>query len=70
MKCVILHHRISLASYIHQIAIADTFVFYDDVQYVTMAWRNRNRLKTHNGVCWVTIPVLHKGAPRRAHSNQ
>lgn len=63
MKCVILQPSyIPWRGYFHQIAIADTFVFYDDVQYDTNGWRNRNRLKTHNGVCWVTIPVLHKGA--------
>ena len=36
---------------------ADVFVFYDDVQYTVNDWRNRNRLKTANGVVWLTIPV-------------
>lgn len=63
MKCVILQPSyIPWRGYFHQIALADTFVFYDDVQYDTHGWRNRNRLKTRNGVCWMTIPVLHKGA--------
>ncbi len=35
----------------------DTFVFYDDVQYTTNDWRNRNRIKTAQGVQWLTIPV-------------
>ena len=36
---------------------ADVFVFYDDVQYTVNDWRNRNRVKTANGVIWLTIPV-------------
>jgi len=36
---------------------ADVFVFYDDVQYDKHGWRNRNRIKTANGVNWLTVPV-------------
>jgi hypothetical protein len=46
--------------YFHQIQKADVFVFYDDVQYDKHGWRNRNRIKTANGVQWLTIPV-HSG---------
>jgi hypothetical protein len=46
--------------YFHQIYKADLFVFYDDVQYDSRGWRNRNRIKTANGVHWITIPVLAK----------
>lgn len=35
----------------------DVFIFYDDLQYTKNDWRNRNRIKTHNGVEWITIPV-------------
>jgi hypothetical protein len=35
----------------------DAFIFYDDVQYTLNDWRNRNRLKTANGLVWITIPV-------------
>lgn len=35
----------------------DVFVFYDDVQYTKNDWRNRNRIKTPNGTCWLTIPT-------------
>lgn len=35
----------------------DLFVFYDDLQYTRADWRNRNRVKTANGVQWLTIPV-------------
>lgn len=34
----------------------DLFVFYDDVQYTARNWRNRNTIKTKNGLEWLTIP--------------
>jgi len=44
-----------------QIDQSDVFVFYDDVQYDKNGWRNRNRIKTKQGECWLTVPVLTKG---------
>jgi len=38
----------------------DEFVFYDDVQYTKKDWRNRNRIKTPNGLIWLTIPIRTK----------
>jgi hypothetical protein len=35
----------------------DLFVFYDEVQYTINDWRNRNRIKSPDGVMWLTIPV-------------
>jgi hypothetical protein len=35
----------------------DLFIFYDDVQYTKNDWRNRNKIKTAQGVRWLTIPV-------------
>jgi hypothetical protein len=35
----------------------DVFLFYDDVQFTTRDWRNRNRIKTPQGVQWLTVPV-------------
>ena len=43
--------------YFDLIASVDEFVLYDDVQYTTRDWRNRNRIKTPQGVAWLTIPV-------------
>jgi hypothetical protein len=58
MKCVILQPSyIPWRGYFHQIYKADIFVFYDDVQYDKRGWRNRNRIKTHKGTQWLTIPV-------------
>jgi len=35
----------------------DEFILYDDRQYTTNDWRNRNRIKTSQGPTWLTIPV-------------
>lgn len=35
----------------------DEFVLYDDVQYTKNDWRNRNLIKTSNGLLWLTVPV-------------
>jgi WbqC-like protein len=35
----------------------DMFVFYDDAQYTKNDWRNRNKIKTSQGIQWLTIPV-------------
>lgn len=47
----------------NQLKRVDTFVFYDDVQYTKNDWRNRNRVKTPQGECWLTIPVEKKRQP-------
>ena len=39
----------------------DEYVIFDRVQYVKRHWHNRNRIKTANGVEWLTIPVIAKG---------
>lgn len=62
MKCVILQPSyIPWRGVFEQIYKADVFVFYDDVQYDKHGWRNRNRIKTHQGGQWLTIPVHSKG---------
>lgn len=63
MKCVILQPSyIPWRGYFHQIYQADLFIFYDDVQYDKHGWRNRNRIKTDQGLKWLTIPVYSSGA--------
>jgi hypothetical protein len=62
VKCVILQPSyIPWRGYFHQIQKADTFVFYDDLQYDDRGWRNRNRVKTEQGTRWLTIPVFSQG---------
>ena len=43
--------------YFEQMARADVFVHFDDVQYTRKDWRNRNRLKSPNGIQTITVPV-------------
>jgi hypothetical protein len=63
MRCVILQPSyIPWRGYFDLIHRAETFVFYDDVQYDTRGWRNRNRIKTRQGLKWLTIPVRKHGA--------
>ncbi len=42
--------------YFDLIRSVDLFIFHDDLQYTKQDWRNRNRIKTENGVSWLTIP--------------
>lgn len=44
----------------------DELVLLDDVQFTRRDWRNRNRIKTPQGLKWLTIPVETKGHYRRA----
>ena len=37
----------------------DLFIFYDDVKYTHRSWRNRNLVKTSNGLIWLSVPVIH-----------
>jgi len=41
--------------------MVDEFVLYDDMQFTRRDWRNRNQIKTRDGVKWLTIPVEVKG---------
>ncbi len=47
--------------YFDAINSTDEFVIYDDMQYTKRDWRNRNKIKTAQGVQWLTIPVEVKG---------
>lgn len=47
--------------YFDLIAAVDEFVLYDDMQYTRRDWRNRNQIKTPQGVQWLTVPVMVKG---------
>jgi hypothetical protein len=47
--------------YFDLIASVDEFILFDDVQYTRRDWRNRNKIKTAQGLKWLTIPVAVKG---------
>lgn len=47
--------------YFDSIKLADEVILLDDVQYTKRDWRNRNIIKTPNGLLWLSIPVKSKG---------
>lgn len=47
--------------YFDKIAGSDLFVYLDKVQYKPREFQNRNRIRTKDGVIWLTVPVACKG---------
>ncbi|MDC1301759.1 WbqC family protein, partial [bacterium] len=47
--------------YFDLIAYVDEFILFDDMQFTRRDWRNRNKIKTPNGLQWLTVPVNQKG---------
>lgn len=47
--------------YFGLISSVDEFILYDDMQYTRRDWRNRNKIKTSQGLLWLTVPVDVKG---------
>lgn len=58
---IIQSNYIPWKGYFDVIQQVDEFIIYDDMQYTRRDWRNRNLIKTPNGVRWLTIPVNVKG---------
>jgi len=58
---IIQSNYIPWKGYFDIINMVDEFIIYDDVQYTRRDWRNRNVIKSVNGVQWLTIPVEVKG---------
>lgn len=58
---IIQSNYIPWKGYFDIINMVDEFVLLDDVQYTRRDWRNRNRIKTPQGLKWLTIPVSVKG---------
>lgn len=54
---IIQSNYIPWKGYFDIIRHSDLFILYDEVQYTNNDWRNRNRIKTADGVQWLTIPV-------------
>lgn len=52
--------------YFELLASVDEFILYEDAQFTNRDWRNRNRIKTPNGLSWLTVPVQTKGLSRQA----
>lgn len=47
--------------YFHRIAISDLHIVLDHVQYEKNSFTNRNKIRTTQGWCWMTVPVATKG---------
>jgi hypothetical protein len=47
--------------YLDLIRAVDEFILLDDVQFTKRDWRSRNRIKTKDGLAWLSIPVHSKG---------
>jgi hypothetical protein len=47
--------------YFDLIASVDAFVLFDSAQFTKRDWRNRNQIKTGNGLSWLTVPVTTRG---------
>jgi hypothetical protein len=54
---IIQSNYIPWKGYFDFIASVDEFVLLDEVQYTRRDWRNRNKIKTADGLRWLTIPV-------------
>ncbi len=46
--------------YFHKMLTADAFCYLDNVQYKKNEWQNRNRIRTHRGWQWLTVPVRYR----------
>lgn len=47
--------------YFHRIAMSDLHIVLDHVQYEKNSFSNRNKIRTKDGWCWLTVAVLTKG---------
>ena len=59
--CIIQSCYIPWKGFFDLIGRCDEYVIFDRVQYARRHWHNRNRIKTANGVEWLTIPVVTRG---------
>lgn len=59
--CITQSNYIPWKAYFDAMAECDVFVVYDEMQYTKRDWRNRNQIKTANGLKWLSIPVQVKG---------
>lgn len=56
--CILQPGYLPWLGYFDQAAMADVFVLYDDVQFDSGGWRNRNRILNNGSPLWMTVPVL------------
>src|SRR4026209_1395866 len=59
MRCVIMQPTyLPWLGYFDLIDQSDVFVLLDTVQFEKQTWQQRNRVKTPQGIVWLTVPVL------------
>ena len=58
---IIQSNYIPWKGYFDIIASVDHFVLYENVQFTRRSWRNRNKIKSPNGLQWLTVPAAQKG---------
>lgn len=56
--------------YFDLIAKVDEFILYDEMQYTKNDWRNRNKIKTGNGLLWLTIPAVNTGLHQKINETR
>jgi hypothetical protein len=67
MKCVIKQPSyIPWRGFFDQLNRADLFIFFDDAPFDSRSWRNRNQIKTAEGLRWLSVPVFDKGRANEA----
>jgi hypothetical protein len=59
--CIVQSCYIPWKGFFDLIGRCDEYVVFDSAQYTKRHWHNRNRIKTADGVQWLTIPVIAKG---------
>ena len=42
-----------------KIQSSDSFVYLDDAQYAIRSWDNRNKIRSNENSCWISVPVIH-----------
>jgi hypothetical protein len=62
---VIQSNYIPWRGYFDFIQSVDLFVFHDDLQYTKGDWRNRNKIKTHKGLEWLSVPVHYNNVKQK-----
>ena len=62
MTCAAIHQPqyLPYLGFVHKVRHADVLVVLDTVEYHRRGIQNRNRIKTSQGVQWLTVPVLQR----------
>lgn len=63
MKTVCIHQPDFLPwlGFFDKLTHSDIYIIYDDVQFVRRGWHHRDKIKTEQGVQWLTLPIKKKG---------